>query len=458
MHSKKTFINFTLILSILVIYSCEPKPTENKPPNIVLVFTDDLGYGDLGCYGNPVINTPNIDKMACEGIRFTSFYAAASVCTPSRAALLTGRYPIRNTPYNFGPESTNGLSPEEITIAEILKEQGYKTGMIGKWHLGHKEEFLPTAQGFDSYYGLPYSNDMILPWCPWLSESDKLFMYENETPIQEIGFEQDDITVDYTNKAIDFINNSREEPFFLYLAHNMPHLPISTSKEFLGKSKGGLFGDVIETLDWSMGQVLEAIKKNGLDNNTIVIFTSDNGPWQNLPERMLQRGIEKSHSGSAGTLRGSKSMTYEGGFRVPAIIRWPNKIQAGSVSRETITTMDLFSTLATISGAQVPQDRKIDGYNILNHLKGENYSRSQPFFYGKEINLQAVRKGPWKLRVTSNDGHELFNLDLDPSERLNIAKENEVIVSELLKELASFANETGAKLHTPEASSNNKIL
>jgi len=444
-----------LFAAALTLYSCqnhEVVKTE-RSPNIVLVFTDDLGYGDLSSYGNPVINTPNIDKMAAEGMRFTSFYAAASVCTPSRAALLTGRYPIRNTPYNFGPESANGLSPDEITIAEVLKEQGYKTGMIGKWHLGHKKEFLPTSQGFDSYYGLPYSNDMILPWCPWLSEDDRLFMYENETPIQEIGFQQDNITKDYTNKAVEFINSNKDQPFFLYLAHSMPHLPISTSEEFLGKSKGGLYGDVIETLDWSMGQVLETIKAAGLDENTIVVFTSDNGPWQELPERMLQQGVEKSHTGSSGHLKGSKAMTYEGGFRVPAIIRYPKVVPESIVSRETVTTMDLFSTLIHMAGGNIPDDRPIDGKNLVDHLKGEIYSRGDSFFFCKEATLQAVRKGSWKLRYTETDGSQLFNLDLDPSERINMAEDNEDKVSELLNELKAFSEETGAKLYAPQDAS-----
>ena len=438
-----------LLCIILTASSSLYAQNENRP-NVVLVFVDDLGYGDLSCYGHPNIITKHIDQMASEGIRFTSFYAAASVCTPSRAALLTGRYPIRNAPFNFGPESKNGLDPTEITLAELLKDQGYSTMAIGKWHLGHRAAYLPTAQGFDSFYGLPYSNDMILPWCPWLTEADKLFMYEDTKPTVEVGFKQENLTVDYTQKAVDFIKNRTEKPFFLYLAHNMPHLPISAAPPFLGKSKGGLYGDVVETLDWSIGQILKTLKDEGIDEQTMVVFTSDNGPWQNLPERMLQRGVKETHAGTAGLLRGSKSTTYEGGFRVPAVIRWPNKIPSGIVSRDVVTTMDLFATISKIAGATLPMDRPIDGKDIAAILHGNEEPRAAPFFYCKEATLQAVRKGDWKLRYTEESGMQLFNLQLDPSEAFNVAEANPEISQELLSDLKSFAKQTNAKMENPK--------
>jgi len=443
---KTLLVGFTLFL-LLSTCSSESRPGEDSPPNIILIFTDDLGYGDLSNYGNPTIRTPHLEQMAEEGIKFNSFYAAAPVCTPSRAALLTGRYPIRHTPFNFGPESTDGLPINEVTIADLLSEQGYATLAVGKWHLGHLPEYLPTANGFDHFYGLPYSNDMILPWCPWLSETDTLFMYEDDQPAQVINFDQEGLTETYTEQAIQFINNHREEPFFLYLAHNMPHLPISTGDRFRGKSKGGLYGDVIEALDWSTGEILSTLQELDLDEHTIVVFTSDNGPWQNLPDRMLQRGIEPWHSGSAGPLRGAKATTWEGGFRVPCMVRWPGRIPAGQVSNAMVSTMDLFVTLSQLGGATIPADRPIDGHDIWPLIADEKPDvPTEPFFYLWLDSLQAVREGPWKLRIAYPEPIQLYHLDRDPAERYNVALQHPERVKALRQRMVTFAEETGAKM------------
>ncbi len=447
--------NFTLpiiLLFALLAFSCSQKQEtqDNKisqKTNVVLIFVDDMGYGDLGCYGHPNNKTPNIDNMADEGIRLTSFYAVAPVCTPSRAGLLTGRYPIRSIPTNCGPSSPEkGMPVSEITIANILKDAGYNTAAIGKWHLGQAKRYLPTSRGFDSFYGLPYSNDMILPWCPWLTEKDTLFMYENDKPAKVINDNQDNLIIDYTQKAVEFIKSQKDAPFFLYLAHAMPHMPISTSKEFRGKSDGGLYGDVVETLDWSVGEVLKTIKEQGLDKNTLVIFTSDNGPWLNLPERMLQKGIEPWHGGSAGLLRGSKATTYEGGFRVPGIVRWPGQIPPKQISSEIANTMDLYATIAEVTGAKLPADRPIDGNNILPFLKGETKSPTQKLYYFNGTKAEGIRKGDWKLRLTEKDGIQLFNLKNDAGENYNVAEYHNDIVKELYNNLKEFSEKTGGEI------------
>lgn len=438
---------FALVIIVLFsAYSCSNKKQKQSSgqPNVVLIFVDDMGYGDLGCYGHPNIKTPNIDNMADEGIRFTSFYAVASVCTPSRAGLLTGRYPIRSIPTNCGPSSPEkGLPVSEITIANILKNVGYNTAVIGKWHLGQQKHFLPTSRGFDSFYGLAYSNDMILPWCPWLTENDTLFMYENDKPVFEVGFNQHDLIKNYTQKAVEYIQAQNDAPFFLYLAHAMPHLPISTSEEFSGKSDGGLYGDVIETLDWSVGEILKTLKEQGIDENTLVIFTSDNGPWQNLPERMLQKGVKPWHGGTTGLLRGAKATTYEGGFRVPGIVRWKGQVPQKQTNTEMVTTMDLFSTIAEVTGAKIPTDRKIDGNNILQLLKGESKSPTNQLFYFNGAKAEAVRDGDWKLRITEKNGIELYNLKNDPGEKYNRAEDQLETVRKLHEKLNDFSIETG---------------
>ena len=439
-----------VIVIFLSFLSCKRAKKVKKnasKPNIILIYLDDCGYGDLECYGHPVINTPNINKLSKSGIRFTSFYAPASVCSPSRAGILTGRYPIRNSPLNYGPSSKDGLPLSEITIAEMLKNVGYKTGAIGKWHLGHLPKYLPTAHGFDSFYGLPYSNDMILPWCPWLTNDDKLMLYRDTTSVVEVGKKQEDLTLNYHQEAISFIEKNKENPFFLYLAHSMPHLPISTSKEFQNISEAGKYGDVIETIDWTVGEIVQTLEENKLLEDTMIIFTSDNGPWQNPPERMLQEGTKLWHAGSSGLLRGSKATTYEGGFRVPCIISWPNQIPANQKNNDIVSGIDIFPTIAEISGFKTPDTVKIDGMSILPLLQGKGNSPRKTFMYSKDKTVQAIRKGAWKLRHTEEQGMELFNLNADPSEMYNRAQELPELSNELLLEMQEFAKQTNSNIY-----------
>ena len=435
-------------------WACQSPAPRDTPPNIVILFADDLGYGDLSCYGHPNIQTRHLDRMAAEGIRLTSFYVSSPACSPSRASLLTGRYAIRcGLPHVLGPESQNGLAGSEITLATALKEKGYRTKAVGKWHLGHAEkEFMPTSHGFDSYFGLLYSNDMIKPWV----QTDKpLELYRDLDPIEH-PVDQTTLTLRYTQEAVKFIEENKDFPFFLYLPYSMVHLPIHTAPQFKGKSRGGLYGDVVEAIDWSAGQILDTLNKLGLDERTIVIFTSDNGPWLNLPDRMLQEGNERWHAGSSGLLRGYKHTTYEGGPRVPGIVRWPGHIPAGQVSPEMATTMDLFPTLLNAAGLSVPDDRAIDGRDILPLLQGKGPAPVRDFYYFRSDVLQGVREGAWKLRYTrhlrpelDNDQPitpELFNLDLDPSEQYNRAGEYPEIVARLMKKFRDFGREVNAKM------------
>jgi len=307
--NRRSFLSSTAAGAVsLSATRARPADAADRPrrPNFVLVFADDLGYGDLSCYGHPTIRTPNLDRMAAEGIRLTSFYAAASVCSPSRAGLLTGRYPVRcGQPGNLGPASTGGLRLSELLLPAALKPLGYTTMAIGKWHLGHTPDYVPTARGFDSFFGLPYSNDMIPPFV----KTDKPLHLFRDTESIEEPVDQDTLTERYVDEAVKFIRRSKGGPFFLYLPHSMPHLPVSTSERFRGKSRAGLYGDVIETIDWGMGRILETLKQERLERSTMVIFTSDNGPWLDLPDRMLQEGNERWHAGSKGLLRGHKGNT-----------------------------------------------------------------------------------------------------------------------------------------------------
>jgi len=404
-------------------------------PNIIVLFADDMGYGDLSCYGHPNIQTPNLDRLANEGVRFTSGYAAASVCTPSRVGLLTGRYAKRaGLPNNLGPESLGGLPLSEITIAQQLKSQGYKTAAIGKWHIGHSpKEYLPTSRGFDQYLGLLYSNDMIPPW---VKTDRPLHLWRNNDAIESVT-DQSQLTERYTGEALNFIRNSSGNPFFLYLPYAMPHLPISAPASRRGRSRAGLYGDTIETLDWSAGQILNELKTRNIDNNTLVVFASDNGPWHDLPPRMLAQGVEPWHTGSKSLLRGAKGTTYEGGHRVPFLARWPGTIPGGRISSEMVSTLDFFPTFSAAAAAKVPTDRVYDGYNLLPTLKGQATSPRDNYKYFLGADLQAIRQGPWKYRQAGKNPPELFHLDFDPAEQYNVHDRNPDIAHSLASRLAA---------------------
>ncbi len=374
---KKLF----LLLAAPLFISSNPyekkKPKKDSLPNIIHIFADDLGYGDLGCFGATDIKTPNIDRLAKEGMKFTSFYSASSVCSPSRAGLLTGRYPQRmGINEVFFPESFTGMPPEEITIAEMLKQRSYATGVVGKWHLGHREQFLPLQQGFDSYFGIPYSNDM------------ESVVYMRNNAVETFTVDQRYTTRTYTEEAIGFIDRNSERPFFLYLAHTMPHVPLYASERFKGTSERGLYGDVIQELDWSVGEVLKKLESEGLLENTLVIFSSDNGPWL----------VMEDHGGSAGPLREGKQYTFEGGMRVPTLAMWKGKIAPGTVAKALATQMDWFPTIASLTGTELPTDRPIDGKDIAPVLLGTGTRPDDSFLFFSGAELQGYRKGAWKVK------------------------------------------------------------
>jgi len=407
----------------------------DRPPNFIIVLADDLGYGDLGCYGAKDIKTPNIDRMAAEGIKFTQFYSASPVCSPSRAALLTGRYPIRYGIHGvFFPDSYTGIDSQEITLPEVLKKKGYKNGMVGKWHLGHMESFRPLQHGFHSYFGIPYSNDM----------SSVVYLRNNE--LAETNLDQRYITKRYTDEAIRFMEENKQRPFFLYLAHNMPHVPIYASEKFVGTSGRGLYGDVVQELDWSVGEILKKLKEFQLEENTLIVFTSDNGPWL----------VMESDAGSAGILREGKQTTFEGGMRVPAVFYWKGNIKPGMVYEGVASMMDLFPTFVQLAGGRLPGDRIVDGENIASVLLKEGKRKGNELAYYYNGKLEAYCVGDWKIKLPykGNKGtfalkelvaHDtlLFRLKDDPGEKNNLAASHPDKIKELTAKMQAFQKSLG---------------
>lgn len=424
-----------------------------SPPNFIIIFTDDQGYNDLGCFGSPKIDTPNIDRLAAEGMRFTNFYSAASVCTPSRAALMTGCYPERvgNLSVLF-PWSDRGLNPDEITIAEMLKTRGYATACVGKWHLGHHAPFLPTAQGFDSYFGIPYSNDM--GWDQTMLLADAVVWREGAdaeqfrtgyqggpplmrgTKVVEWPVDQRTLTKRYTKEAIKFIRNQRDKPFFLYLPHTMPHIPLYASDEFRGTSDAGLYGDTIEEIDWSVGQIVATLRELGLAERTMIVYTSDNGPWNLSGNKnsKVKGNMNRRVGGSAYPLRGFKFTKYEGGMREPTVMWWPERIPAGKVCDEIAGTIDILPTIAQLAGAKLPANRILDGRSIVPLLEARPDAKTphDAYFY----RTMAVRSGDWKLI-----GGDLYNLADDIAESNNVAADHPEIAERLEKLLEAHRGE-----------------
>ncbi len=454
---RNSLLTGLFVSSVPAIGQFLPKP---QTPNVVLIFMDDLGYGDLSCYGALQYKTPNLDRLASQGVRFTNFVSAQAVCSASRAGILTGCYPNRvGISGALMPDAKIGLNPDEETIPEVLKKRNYKTAAVGKWHLGHLREFLPLQQGFDEYLGLPYSNDM---WPvnydgkPAMADkNDRKFNYpplpliDGNEKVREIKTldDQSELTTLYTERAVRFISQHKKEPFFLYMAHSMPHVPLAVSSKFKGKSQQGMYGDVLMEIDWSVGEILKTLEKNGLDKNTLVIFTSDNGPWLNFG----------NHAGSTGGLREGKGASFEGGQRVPCLMKWPGHIASGTVCNKLASTIDILPTLAAITQAPLPE-KKIDGVNILPLMLGdENANPRETFlYYYRKNSLEAVRKGDWKLvfahpgrtyigfkpgadgfpgSVNENFQHEegLYDLRRDAGERYDVKEYYPEVIAELKK-------------------------
>jgi arylsulfatase A len=405
-----------------------------RAPNIVIIFTDDQGFGDLSSQGHPTIRTPHIDALAAGGTKLSQFYVASPVCSPSRAALLTGCYPKRVGMHEhvIFPPFDHGLHTDEITIADLLRDAGYATGCFGKWHLGHRPGLLPTDQGFDTYFGVPYSNDM----AQFHRSADTKYKYRlpllRDTSVIEWEPDQHLLTRRYTEEAVAFIEEHHEHPFFVYLPHSMPHIPLYASESFEGTSRRGLYGDVIEEIDWSVGEIVAALERSEILGNTLVIFTSDNGPWLSF----------KLHGGSAGLLRGGKSTNWEGGQRVPFVAHWPGVIPAGRVCTEVATAMDLLPTVAALVGAELSTERFIDGHDISPLLRNEPGAESPTdnfLYYEAHGDLAGIRRGPWKLWLESG---ELYHVEHDVSEQWSVAEEH----PELVEELRALALERDAEI------------
>jgi len=444
-----TALGISIFFVIMTLGKTNARNTQKDgKPNFIIIFSDDQGYGDVGCYGNKNLRTPNLDKMAAEGTRFTDFYMAAAVCTPSRAALLTGCYPQRvGLPSVIFPNSMPrgqkdgmalGINPDEITLAKMLKSGGYKTSCIGKWHIGDQKEFMPLNNGFDEYFGLPYSNDMMPDATP--HDFGPLPLIEGNSVV-ELNPDQDFLTKRYTEKAVDFIERNRNTPFFLFLAHSMPHRPCHASDKFThrwftmdqlskikGENKAGrdfLYPAVIEELDWSVGVILQKLEELGLDKNTLVIFTSDNGPA----------------TGSAGPLRGKKGSMYEGGMRIPCIMQWKGKIPEGKVVHQIASSIDFYPTFATLASVDLPGSRIIDGKDISDLILGKTSvsPRKQFFYFDQGRGLKAIRQGDWKL--FPGEKPQLYNLHKDIGEKNNVAAKFPEVVERLTSDALQFEKE-----------------
>jgi arylsulfatase A-like enzyme len=424
-----------------------------RRPNVILIYADDLGYGDLACYGHPTIRTPNLDRMAAEGMRFTQYYSANPLCSPSRASLMTGRLHIR-TGVNrvLFPWSTGGLPESEITIAQALKPAGYATMCVGKWHLGHLPRYLPTTRGFDRYFGIPYSNDMSLSQWPRSYRGDparveQQYGNQPEIPLMRDGAvvernpDQTQLTPRYTAEAVRFVKESASasRPFFLYFPHTFPHVPLYASQRFSGKSRRGLYGDAVEELDWSVGELFRTLRETGRDRDTLVLFTSDNGPAR------MENTDNLATGGSAGPFRDYKGTTWEGGVREPFLAWWPTKIKAGSLSHAFAEAMDVFSTIAGVAGIRMPAGREYDGADLGGVLFRGEAGREALHFYYQADQVRGVRQGAWKLhliasrRLAQNAQLEveqpplLYHLEQDPSERFNLARKHPEVVARLQK-------------------------
>lgn len=437
------------VAAILALPAGPAPAAPAERPNVVVILADDLGYGDLGCYGHPTIRTPCLDRMAAQGQRWTSFYSAAPVCTPSRAALLTGRLPIRSGMCHDSrrvlfPNSAGGLPRGEITLAEALRPLGYATACVGKWHLGHLPQYLPISRGFDSYFGIPYSNDM-----DRVADAPKgreaLFRAKIEyfncpilrdRQVVERPADQHTITRRYTEEAIRFIRANRQRPFFLYLAHNLPHVPLFASPEYRGRSLRGLYGDAVEEIDAGVGRILDTLRELGLERRTLVVFTSDNGPWLSFDE----------HGGSAGLLREGKGSTWEGGMREPGLFWWPGRIQPGVVT-DLGSTLDLFPTCIKLAGGTPPADRVLDGLDVAPALMGTGPSPRKTMFFYRDTRLFAVRHGAYKAHFVTQTGYGpdkplkhdpplLFDLNQDPSEKHDVAREHPDVVAQMRRLVA----------------------